>query len=82
MCSVLSLPVISFVFVVIRILTDKEPTGENPSSVSEPGARDTKFQLPVSIHFFKTFCGWGGEAIGCQAQRLTRRAGFEPARGN
>ena len=60
MCCVLSLPVISFVFVVIRILTDKEPTGENPSSVSEPGARDTKFQLPVSIHFFKTFSA--GEA--------------------
>ena len=42
-------------FVVIGFLTDEEPTGENPSSVSEPGARDTKFQLPVSIHFFKTF---------------------------
>jgi hypothetical protein len=52
-------PGVSFVFVVIRILADKELPGKSPSSALEPGARDTKFRLSVSIHFFKTFLGEG-----------------------
>jgi hypothetical protein len=30
-------------------------------SVSEPGARDTKFQFSMSIHFLKTFSERGAE---------------------
>ncbi len=33
----------------------KNLPGKNPLPVSEPGACDTKFRFPVSIHFLKLF---------------------------
>ena len=52
-------PGVSFVFVVTKVLADKEPTGQKSFVCSEPGAGDTKFRFSVSIHFFQNFFGTG-----------------------
>lgn len=81
-CCVLSLPVFRLFLWFPGSKQTKNLPGKNPSSVLEPGARDTKFRFSVSILFFKTFLGEGKLTPKLRAElpELVRRRRAPPSK--